>query len=112
MPLFGHKKEMHVDLGDLEKEKERLAEFLQEHLKVSINQSGNKLTVDAEKLSLPEVAQSVNKFIYHRKLNSTHYVFAAGSTVEIKRFEHNKKQKEKHHDKEPRHQTASQSWGL
>jgi len=109
--LFGHKKELHVDLGDLQKEKDHLNDFLQTHLKVTVAQSSDKLTVEGDKLSLQELAAVVNKFIYHRKLNGTHYVFASGSTAQIKRFEHDKKKKETHKH-EPAHQSAAQSWGL
>jgi hypothetical protein len=109
--LFGHKKELHVDLGDLQKEKDHLIVFLQTHLKVTVTQTSDKLTVEGDKLSLQEIAQTVNKFVYHRNLNGTHYVFASGSTAQIKRFEHDKKKKEKHKH-EPVHQNAAQSWGL
>ncbi len=109
--IFGHKKELHVDLGDLQREKENLTSFLQLHLKVSVSQSGDKLKVDGEKVTLNELAQVVNKFVYHRKLNLKHYVFASGSTVKINRFDHDKKKKEKHAKEQP-HQTAAQSWGL
>lgn len=109
--LFGHKKELHVELGDLQKEKDNLTDFIQTHLKVTVSQSPDKLAVEGDKLSLQELAQVVNKFVYHRNLNSTHYVFASGSTVQIKRFEHDKKKKEKHKH-EPARQNAVQSWGL
>jgi hypothetical protein len=53
----------------------------------------------------------VNKFVYHRDLNVTHWVSVEGSTVKINRFKGEDKKKE-HHEKEPPHQTAAQSWGL
>lgn len=109
--LFGHKKELHIDLGDLQKEKGHLTDFLQIHLKVVVSQSQEKLVVEGDKLSLQELAQVVNKFVYHRNLNGTHYVFASGSTAQIKRFEHDKKKKEKH-KQQPARQNAAQSWGL
>ena len=52
----------------------------------------------------------VNKFVYHRDLNGTHWVSVEGSTVIINKFKVIEK-KEKH-EKEPPHQTAAQSWGL
>jgi len=112
--LFGHKNkpqiELHVDLGDLQNEKENLTSFLQLHLKVTVSQVEDKLKVDSETVSLQELQHVVNKFVYHRDLNGTHWVSVEGSTVKINRFKAIKK-KEKH-EKEPPHQTAAQSWGL
>ena len=104
--------ELQVDLGDLKNEKEHLSSFLQLHLKVSVAaDGGNKLRVNSEKLSLQELQHAVTKFVYRRNLNITHWVFANGTTVKINRFEGKEKKKEKH-EKEPSHQTATQSWGL
>jgi hypothetical protein len=112
--LFGHKNkhqnELHVDLGDLQNEKEHLISFLQSHLKVSVFQVESKLTVASEKVSAQELQHAVTKFVYHRNLNGTHWVSIEGATVKINRFKGNEK-KEKH-QKEPPHQTAVQSWGL
>ena len=113
--LFGHKNksqsEFEVDLGDLQNEKENLTSFLQLHLKVSVSQVEDKLKVDSETVSLPELQHVVNKFVYHRDLNNTHWVSVEGaSTVKINRFKVIEK-KEKH-EPEPPHQTAMQSWGL
>jgi hypothetical protein len=102
--------ELQVDLGDLQNEKERLTSFLQLHLKVSVSQVEDKLRVDSETVSLQELQHVVNKFVYHRDLNGTHWVSVKGSTVKINRFKGIEK-KEKH-EKEPPHQTAAQSWGL
>ena len=102
--------DLQVDLGDLQNEKEHITSFLQLHLKVSVSQVEDKLRVDSETVSLQELRHVVNKFVYHRDLNSTHWVSIEGSTIKINRFEVIEK-KEKH-DKEPPHQTATQSWGL
>ncbi len=113
--LFGHKKklqkELQVDLGDLQNEKERLTSFLQLHLKVSVSQVEDKLSVDSEKVSAEELQHVVTKFVYHRDLNGTHWVSIEGATVKINRFKGIYKKKGKH-EKEPQHQTAAQSWGL
>ena len=113
--LFEHKNgrqtEFHVDLGDLQNEKENLTTFLQAHLKVSVAQVQDKLKVDSEELSAQELQHVVTKFIYHRNFNSTHWASIEGTTVKINRFEGIDKKKEKH-EKEPPHQTAAQSWGL
>jgi hypothetical protein len=113
--LFKHKNEpqtkLYVDLGDLQNEKENLSNFVQLHLKVAVSQVGEKLGVDSEKVSLHELQHVVNKFVYHRDLNVTHWVSVEGSTVKINRFKGKDKKKE-NHQKEPPHQTAAQSWGL
>ena len=98
-------------MGDLQNEKDNLTSFLQLHLKVSVSQVEDKLTVDSENLSLQDLEHVVNKFVYHRDLNNTHWVSVEdASTVKINRFKGIEK-KEKH-EKEPPHQTAMQSWGL
>ncbi len=113
--LFKHKSDpppnLQIDLGDLEKEKENLTNFLILHLRVSVIQEGDKIGVNSENLSLQGLAHMVNKFVYHRDLNRTHWVSTEGSTVKINRFEVHHKKKEKH-DNEPPHQTLVQSWGL
>jgi len=113
--LFGHKNkpetELHVDLGDLQNQKENLTSFLQLHLKVTVSQSKDKLKVDSEKVSAHELQHVVNKFVYHQNLNSTHWVSIEGSTIKINRFKGTDKKKKKQ-KKEPPHQTATQSWGL
>ena len=103
--------DLRVDLGDLQSEKENLSSFLQSKLKVSVAPVEDKLTLSSEKLSAQELQHAVTKFVYHRNLNSTHWVSVEGATVKIKRFEGTNKKKEKA-KKEPQHQTASQSWGL
>jgi hypothetical protein len=112
--LFGHKNksqsELKVDLGDLQNERENITSFLQLRLKVPVSQVEEKLRVDSEKVSAQELQHVVNKFVYHRDLNGTHWVSVEGSTVKINRFKVIEK-KEKH-EKEPPHQTAAQSWGL
>jgi len=112
--LFGHKNrsesELQVDLGDLQNEKENLTSFLQLHLKVSVSQVEDKLRVDSEKVSAQDLQHVVNKFVYHRDLNGTHWVSVEGSTVKINRF--NVIEKKERYEKEPPHQTAAQSWGL
>jgi hypothetical protein len=113
--IFGHKnkpkKELQVDLGDLKNEKERLSSFLQLHFKVTVSPVEDRLRLDSEKVSLQELQHMVNKFVYHRNLNSTHWVSVKGETIKFNTFEGNDKKKEKN-VKEPPHQTAAQSWGL
>ncbi len=102
--------EFEVDLGDLQNEKENLTSFLQLHLKVSVSQVGAKLRVDSETVSPQELQHMVNKFVYHRDLNITHWVSVEGSTVKINKLK--VIEKEEKTTKEPPHQTAAQSWML
>lgn len=113
--LFGHKNrrqiELHVDLGDLQNEKEHLSSFLQSNLKVTVTPVENRLVVNSEELSARELQRAVTKFVYHRNFSNTHWVSIAGTTVKINRFKGAAKKTEKHKKSMP-HQTAVQSWGL
>jgi hypothetical protein len=111
--LFRHKNhptEFQVDLGDLPTEKSRLAKFLQQHLNVAVTAQKEKLVVPAETVTLQDLQHFVNKFIYHRDLNVTHWVSAEGSTVKINRFKKAKKKTKQ--KKEPPVQTEVQTWGI
>ena len=68
------------------------------------------MKLNVEDVSPQELERIVNKFVYHRDLNNTHWVSVDGATVKINRFEVIEKKAK--HDKEPPHQTAAQSWGL
>jgi hypothetical protein len=112
--LFKHKDEpqskLHVDIGDLEDEKENLTKFLQTRLNTEVYSDKKKVSVDAGKVSMSDLHHAVKKFVYHRSLNTTHWVSIEGSTVKINRFKgRDKKAKKK---KEQPHQTLTQSWGL
>ncbi|MCW4030701.1 MAG: hypothetical protein NWE92_13780 [Candidatus Bathyarchaeota archaeon] len=112
--LFRHKKpptEFQVDLGDLPTEKSRLAKFLQQHLTVTVTPHKEKLVVHSESVTLQDLHHFVNKFIYHRDLNVTHWVSSEGSTVKINRFKKDSKKKTKP-KKEPPTQTEVQTWGI
>ncbi len=109
--LFKRKSKLEVDLGDLEKEKENLSNFLQQHLKVEVTVSRGNLVVDAEKVAIGDLFHAVKKFVYHRGLNNTHYVSEEVSKVKISRLRGHEKKKEDH-KKEPVHQTEVQTWGL
>ena len=80
------------------------------HLKVPVSQVEDKVLVISEKVSVQELEHVVNKFVYHRDLNLTHWVSVEGTMVKINRFKVTEKKKKQ--EKEPQHQTAAQSWGL
>jgi hypothetical protein len=96
--LFKHKDQLKVDLGDLQNEKENLSDFLRSHLKVDSSPSDEGLKLNAEDVSPQELEKIVNKFVYHRNLNSTHWVALEKNVVKINRFKHPKKTK---HNKKP-----------
>ena len=114
--LFGrensHTNKLRLELGDLQNEKEHLSSFLQSKLKVTVTQKGNKLTVNSEKLTAQKLHHAVNKFIYHQKFNSTHWVSTEGTTVKINRFKGKDKKNKKDKKNTNPHQTAMQSWGI
>jgi hypothetical protein len=92
MLLFGKpKNKLQVDLGDLQDEKEHLSSFLHSSLKVEATSSQNKLSVESEELSPQELQKAVNKFVYRRNLNGTHWVSLEGSVVKINKFKNAKK---------------------
>jgi hypothetical protein len=111
--IFGRKryKDLQVDLGDLENEREQLSSFLQSHLKATVGSAKNKLTVNSVDLSSRELGRAVKKFVYRRRFNTTHWVSIEGTTVKIKRFKRAPGKKDKR-KKDSLHQTAVQSWGL
>jgi len=85
------KNKLQVDLGDLQGEKERLSSFLHLSLKVDAVSSQNKLSLDSEGLSTHELMREVNKFVYRRNLNGTHWVSLESSVVKINKFKNVKK---------------------
>jgi hypothetical protein len=107
--LFGnHKNKLQVDLGDLQGEKERLSSFLHSSLKVDATSSQNKLSVDSEELSPQELQRVVNKFVYRRNLNGTHWVSLEGSVVKINKFQSSKKPEKR--KKNPTPPTMAHGW--
>lgn len=113
--LFRHKDyQLQVDLGDLQGEKEKLADFLSSRFKINATATGEGLKVNHEDASLKELKKAVNKFIYHRNLNGTHYVSLETNIVKINRFKSSKKKSEPRKQKknQQQHATITQSWGL
>lgn len=85
------KKKLKVDLGELKDERESLSNFLRSKLKVGVNSSGNKVFVDSKNLSSKELKRFVNKFVYHRNLNTKYWVALEGDVVKINKFKHSEK---------------------
>jgi hypothetical protein len=85
------KKKLEVDLGELKDERESLSSFLRSKLKVGVTSSGSKVFVDSENLSSKELKRFVNKFVYHRNLNTKYWVALEGDVVKINKFKHSEK---------------------
>jgi hypothetical protein len=93
--LFRRKNKLKVDLGELHDERDRLSSFLSSSLKVDVAESGNALLVTSEDLLSPELKRTVQKFVYHRKLNNTYWVALENGAVKIHRFKSSKKPKKR-----------------
>ena len=91
-----------MDLGDLDEEREHLNSFLNTKLKIAFTTAQNKLVSDSDGVSPQDLERVVNKFIYHRNLNSTHWVSLEKNTVKINTF----KNKEKKHEKQKKGTTT------
>jgi hypothetical protein len=86
------KKGLEVVVGEMESdEKELLAGFLRSTLKVNVELSGGRVSVDPGSLSLEELRKLVNKFVYHRNLNRKYWIKVESNAVKIGRFEKAKK---------------------
>ena len=80
-----------VDIGDLENEKENLANFLRAHFRINSSVTRKGLELKMEDDSPRTLTRMVNKFVYRRKLNCTHCVTARKNVVKISRFNKPKK---------------------
>ncbi len=109
--LFKHKSLVKVDMADLDSEKENLANFLRSQFKLNSSTTPEGLELNMEDVSSNTLARMVNKFVYHKNLNSTHWVTVKNHVVKINKFKNTTKKKEKHKKSKP-HQTITQSWGL
>ena len=86
-----------VDVGDLDSEKENLANFLHVQFKLnsSIIREGLKLNMD--EVPTYTLARMVNKFVYRKNLNGTHWVNVKNNVVKINRFKPQTKVKKNKH---------------
>ena len=86
-----------VDMGDLDGEKENLANFLRSQLRLNSSITPEGLELNMEDISTYALARRVNKFVYRKNLNSTHWVTVENDVVKINRFKHEKKEKKNKH---------------
>ena len=98
-------------MADLDPEKSDLANFLCSQFKLNSLITPKGLELNLEDVTTYSLAIMVKKFVYHKNLNSTHWVSIENNVVKINRFKGTAKKKEKHKKSMP-NQTISQSWGL
>jgi hypothetical protein len=84
-----------VNLADLRGEKESLAKFLLKHFKLNSSPNTEGLELNDEVLSYA-LAKMVNKFLYSKRLNLTHWVSVENNVVKINKFNFKKEKKNKH----------------
>ncbi len=99
--LFKRKSFVKVDMADLDGEKENLATFLRSHSKLNSMITSKGLEINVEEVSVFALAELVKKFVYHKNLNSSHWVTVDGNVVKIQRFKHQKKSKVNKHPVAP-----------
>jgi len=93
--LFSGRKKLKVDWGELEDEKETLSSFLRKTINEEVASDDHNLLVDSENLSVQELKELVNKFIYHRHLNNAYWVALERGAVKIHKFKEKKSEKRK-----------------
>lgn len=100
--FLGRKKWLTVDLSELkDDEKQLLSGFLRSSLNIDVTLGGNKASVDPERLSPEELKRFVNKFVYHRNLNSKYWVALEDGVVKVHKFEKAKKQEKRRKEEIP-----------
>jgi hypothetical protein len=88
-------------MADLDCEKENLANFLLSHSKLNSSITPKGLEINVEDVSVFALAEMVKKFVYHKNLNSSHWVTVESNVVKIQRFKHQKKSKVNKHPVTP-----------
>ncbi len=90
-----------VDMADLDGEKENLANFLRSQFGLNSSITPEGLKLNMEDVSTYALARRVNKFVYRKNLNSTHWVTVENNVVKINRFKHQNKAKKNKHPTTP-----------
>jgi hypothetical protein len=86
-----------VDMGDLDGEKENLANFLRSQFELNSTITPGGLALNMEDAPTFAVARGVTKFVYRKNLNSTHWVTVNNNVVKINRFKNQKSVKKNKH---------------
>ena len=84
-------------MADLDGEKENLANFLRSQFGLNSSVVREGLELKMEDVSTYALARDVNKFVYRKNLNGTHWVNVKNNMVIINRFKHKKEAKKNKH---------------
>ncbi len=84
-------------MGDLDEEKENLANFLHSQSKLNSSITSWGLELKMDDVSTFVLARMVTKFVYRKHLNVTHWVDVKNNEVQINRFKHQKEVKKNKH---------------
>jgi hypothetical protein len=72
-----------LNLGDLDGEKENLANFLRSQFRLNSSITPEGLELNVEDVSTYASARRVNKLVYRKNLNSTHWVTVENNVVKV-----------------------------
>ena len=97
-----------VEMGDLDEEKENLADFLRSQFKLNSSIIREGLELNMDDVSTYALARNVTKFVYRKNLNGTHWVDVKNNVVKINRFAHKKEVKKNKHPTTP--STIKHGW--
>jgi len=86
-----------VDMGDLDTEKENLANFLHSQFALESKVTSGGLAVKMEDAPAYTLAREVTKFVYRKNLNGSHWVKVENNVVKIHRFKKLKAEKKNKH---------------
>ncbi len=81
--LFKHKSIVKVDLADLDAEKADLASFLCNQFKLNSSITSKGLEMNTEDVPTYSLVRMVEKFLYHKNLNTTHWVTVENNVIKI-----------------------------
>jgi hypothetical protein len=97
-----------IDVGDLDSEKENLANFLLSQFQLNSTIIREGLRLNMEEAPTYTLARMVTKFVYRKNLNNTHWVNVKNNVVKINRFKLEKKAKKNKHPTTP--STIKHGW--
>lgn len=86
-----------VQMADLDDEKKNLANFLLSQFKLASVITPRGLELKIDEVPTYALSRMVNKFIYRKNLNGSHWVAVENNVVKINRFKKEKKEKVNKH---------------
>lgn len=97
-----------VQMADLDEEKENLSNFLRSQFKLESLITSTGLELKMEDVPIFALSRMVNKFVYRKNLNNSHWVTVQNNVVKINRFKHGKTAKINKHPTTP--STIKHGW--